>query len=97
MAAAITNYYTLVPGNLQEGWNHLTPEFQKNKALSWANYQSFWNGMQRVTVTDVQAKAPDTVIATVNYFPKNGANSQERTTFTLVQDGGVWKIAHTSP
>ena len=96
LAAAITNYYSLVPGNLDQAWNDLTPEYQQNKALGFANYKSFWTGMQRVTVSDVQAQAPDKVTATIDYFPKSGQATEERTSFTLVQDGGVWKIAHSS-
>ncbi|MFD0634756.1 hypothetical protein ACFQ9X_27645 [Catenulispora yoronensis] len=61
-----------------------------------ANYKSFWNGMQRVAISDVQAKAPDTVVATISYYPKSGQATEERTSFTLVQDGGVWKIARSS-
>ncbi|NUR63118.1 MAG: protein kinase [Catenulispora sp.] len=96
LVAAITNYYSLVPGNLDQAWADLTPEYQQNKALGLANYKSFWNGMQRVTVSGVQAQAPDKVTATIDYFPKSGQATEERTSFTLVQDGGVWKIAHSS-
>jgi hypothetical protein len=96
LAAAITNYYSLVPGNLDQAWSDLTTDYQQNKALGFDNYKSFWNSMQRVTVSDVQAQAPDKVTATIDYFPKSGQATEERTSFTLVQDGGVWKIAHSS-
>jgi hypothetical protein len=49
--------------------------------------------MQRVTVSNVVAKAPDTVTATIDYYPKNDIPTEERTAFTLVQEGGIWKIA----
>jgi hypothetical protein len=65
LSTAITNYYGLVPGNLTQAWGELTADFQQNKALGFGNYQSFWKGMQRVTVSDVQ-------------------------------EGGVWKIAHST-
>ncbi|MFL6110665.1 MAG: serine/threonine-protein kinase [Catenulispora sp.] len=96
LASAITNYYSLVPGNLNQAWGLMTADYQQHKALGFENYRKFWQSMQKVTVSDVVAKAPDTVIATIGYYPKNDAPSQERTTFTLVQEGGVWKIAHSS-
>jgi len=74
----------------------MTADYQQHKALGFENYRKFWQSMQKVTVSDVVAKAPNTVIATIGYFPKDGAPSQEKTTFTLVQEGGVWKIAHSS-
>jgi hypothetical protein len=85
-----------VPGNLTQAWGNLTTDYQQNKALGFDNYSSFWKGMQRVTVSSVQAKAPDNVVATISYYPKNGQATEERTSFTLVQDGGIWKIARSA-
>jgi hypothetical protein len=96
LASTITTYYSLVPGDLSQAWGYLTPDYQQNKALGFSNYQHFWQGMQRVTVSDVVAKAPDTVVITIGYYPKSGQPSEERTSFTLVQVGGSWKIAHST-
>jgi eukaryotic-like serine/threonine-protein kinase len=96
LASTITTYYNLVPGNLSQAWTYLTPDYQQNKALGYDNYKSFWQGMQRINVSNVVAKAPDTVVITIDYYPKSGRPSEERTSFTLVQQGGSWKIAHST-
>ena len=96
LSTMITGYYSqVVGGDLTKTWPLLTSDYQQNTARGFANYQKFWQGMQKVTCTDVVATAPDTVTATIGYFPKDGAATQERTRFTLLQEGGVWKIAHS--
>jgi hypothetical protein len=96
LVSTITTYYQLVPDNLSQAWGYLTPDYQQNKALGFDNYQSFWQGMQRIVVSNVVATSPDTVAITIDYYPKSGRPSEERTSFTLVQDGGGWKIAHST-
>jgi hypothetical protein len=89
---AITSYYALIPGNLQEGWTRLTASYQNNKAGGFAGYQQFWSAMQRVTVSNVVAKPGDTVDATIDYFNNDGRVIEEQTSFQMVADGGEWKI-----
>ena len=96
LASTITTYYGLVPGNLSQAWGYLTPDYQQNKALGYDNYKSFWQAMQRIHVSNLVATAPDTVVITIDYYPKSGRPSEERTSFTLVQQGGSWKIAHST-
>ena len=96
LSAAITSYYQLVPGNLDKAWNYLTAGYQQNTARGEANYKQFWGGIQSVSLTDLVATPPSTVVVTIDYFYKNGQTVQERTSFGLVFQDGIWKIATSS-
>jgi serine/threonine protein kinase len=89
---AITDYYALMPGDLPEGWKRLTANYQQNHAGGFTGYQNFWNAMQRVTVFDVSAKNGGAVDATIDYFFKDGRVLEERTSYGLVAEDGLWKI-----
>ena len=96
LSSAITHYYTLVPGNLSQAWGYMTADYQTNHAHGFANYSAFWNPIQSVSLTDLVAQAPSTVVVTINYDYKNGQQVHERTEFGLVFSGGIWKIASSS-
>ena len=96
LSSALTHYYQLVPGNLDQAWGYLTAGYQQNTARGEANYKQFWNGVQSISLSDITASPPSTVVATLTYADKNGQTVVERTSFTLVQQGGIWKIANSS-
>ncbi|HXT43430.1 MAG TPA: protein kinase [Pseudonocardiaceae bacterium] len=96
LARAITDYYALVPGNLPAAWGRLTADYQQSHAGGFTGYQNFWNPVQRVTVFDVTAKQGSVVDATIDYFFKDGRVVEERTSYGLVADGGLWKIGSSS-
>jgi eukaryotic-like serine/threonine-protein kinase len=91
---ALTNYYSVVPGNLDEGWSLLTPRFRHGGTVrSRDSYDSFWSGISSVSVSDVTADPPSTVSALVTYNEKNGHTSREHNTFTFVRgEDGVLRI-----
>ena len=89
---AITDYYALMPGDLPAGWKRLTANYQQNNARGFTGYQNFWNAMQRVTVFDVSVKHSGAVDATIVYFFKDGRVLEERTSYGLVAEDGLWKI-----
>jgi serine/threonine protein kinase len=92
MTTFITNYYGLLPNNLTAAWPQMTSPYQTYVARGFTNYQSFWNGYQQVTVSDVAATGPSTVVATIHYVAKDGTRTNERTSFGLVKDGTSFKI-----
>lgn len=96
LSSAITQYYQLVPGNLNAAWNYLTTDYQQNHAGGMSGYQSFWDQIQSVSLSDVVAQPPGTVLATIDYSYKGGKRVRERTSFGLVNQGGLWKIASSS-
>ena len=92
LAGAISSYYALMPGNTDAGWARLTPTFQTGIARDRQYYESFWRGVERVVVSDATGSPPDTAEATITYYFTDGSVSVERTSYRLVNDGGVLKL-----
>ncbi|HEU4999272.1 MAG TPA: serine/threonine-protein kinase [Lapillicoccus sp.] len=93
LAGAVSNYYSLVPGQLDQAWPLMTADYQTRVAGGRQAYQRFWDGFSKVTATEVVGSSPSTVTALITYTTKSGSVIRERTTFRMVPDGGVLKIA----
>ncbi|RIX28860.1 serine/threonine protein kinase [Amnibacterium setariae] len=91
--AAIRRYYSLVPGNTAAAWQLLTAGYQQNHAGGRASYDEFWRPVRSISATDVRSIGSDAVEATLTYRRSDGSVTVEDTTFRLVRDGGVLKIA----
>ncbi len=92
LQSAITDYYALMPRDLPAAWKRLTANYQQNHAGGFTGYQNFWNTVQRVTVFDISVKPGGAVDATIQYFLKDGKVVEERTSYGLVPENGLWKI-----
>lgn len=88
----MTDYYAGLPGGTDDGWAHLTPNFQQNIAHGRGNYQAFWDGIASVSVSNARGTAPGTVEATITYQLRNGTQSVELTRYQLVRSDGILKI-----
>jgi serine/threonine protein kinase len=96
LSSMISHYYTLVPGNLDEAWGYMTPDYQTNHAGGPTGYRDFWDQIESVSATDIVAQPPSTVTATITYHYKNGQTVVEPTSYGLVFSDGIWKIASSS-
>jgi serine/threonine protein kinase len=92
LRAAVQDYYALLPGNLDAGWDLLTSRYQSTTARNRATYESFWGSVDDVSVSDVSASRPGSVTATVTYHFDDGRVFVERTSYRLVRDDGELKI-----
>lgn len=92
LAAAITDYYALLPSNTDQGWERLTTRFQTETAKGRSRYQRFWDGIERVEVRNTMGAAPNLAGATITYYFKTGKVSVEDTVYRLVKEGGTLKI-----
>jgi hypothetical protein len=92
LTAFLTDYYAILPGDTDAGWERLTANFQNGTAQDRAYYERFWGRIDRVTVSDVTATPPDTVQATVTYAFSNGSTSVEDTVYSVIRDGDTLKI-----
>ncbi|MDQ6714674.1 MAG: hypothetical protein M3Z83_01005, partial [Actinomycetota bacterium] len=92
LAGAVSGYYAQLPGGTDQTWPLMTANYQNKTAGGRQAYQRFWDQYSRVTATDVTATGPSAVQATITYYAKSGRVIRERTSFTLVNDGGVLKI-----
>ncbi|MEV6901008.1 serine/threonine-protein kinase [Amycolatopsis sp. NPDC051372] len=89
MAAALTHYFTLIPGDLKTSFGLLTDNFKTTNDQDYARYQSFWSG-RTARASDVKQIGPDTLSAEITYGGR--VNTTERHTYHMVNDNGVWKI-----
>jgi hypothetical protein len=96
LARAITDYYGLVPRDLQEAWTRLTPAYQNSHAGGFSGYQQFWSEVKRVSVSDADGQLPNSVQATITYTYKDHRVVVERTAFQLALSGGQWKIDNST-
>ena len=92
LADAVSEYFQLVPNNLDAAWNRLTPNFQNTRAGGRGNFDRYWNTVESVDVLNVSGLPPNGAVATLLYHYKDGRDVTDRTTFTLVRQGGVLKI-----
>jgi len=96
LTSTIIAYYRMMPGGVDQGWNWMTADYQTNHAGGHSGYTSFWAQIQAVSVSNVTAQLPNTVVATIDYTYKNGSTVVERTSFGLVFQQNQWKIASSS-
>ena len=92
LVQAIDDYYSLVPGDLDAGWQRLTPTYQQDTGNGRASYNAYWNTIDHVTVSGQSATPPGTVVVTLTYYFKGGRVTADRTQFGLVREDGGLKI-----
>ena len=89
----ITDYYKLVPGNLQAAWPQMTMDYQQHHANGWSGYTQYWSQFSSVSLSGVSLPSPATVVATLHYVYKSGATETDQMTFKLVPQGNSWQIS----
>jgi hypothetical protein len=87
-AQALSDYYSLLPGNPQAAWNLLTDKFRASRNQTYEKYKNFWSQYRKVEASSVKEVGTNQVTAHVTY---DGAKP-ENDTFTLVQVNGIWMI-----
>ncbi len=95
LTSAVTDYYALMPGNLDAAWPLMTADYQENHVGGRAAYDEFWGDVASISIADVVATAPDRAQATLTYTFVDGGGAQEVTAYRFVDEGGVLKIAET--
>lgn len=89
---ALTDYYGLLPNDLETAYSRLTDRFKAQRAPSFDAYRGWWEQMSAVNVNNVQVVGPDQVSASVSYSFKSGRNEVEQHVYTLVKVDGQWAI-----
>lgn len=95
VADTISTYYAMLPGDLDAAWPYMTADYQENHAGGRGGYEAFWSNVASLEIADVSATAPDRGQATLTYHFRDGRVVQEVTSYRLVDEGGVLKIAET--
>ncbi len=94
--AMLTDYYSIVPGDLDRAWTMMTEDYQVNHVGGRDAFEDFWGDVTSVTISDVSAEAPDQAQATLTYTFDDGRVVREVTAYRLVDEGGTLKIAATT-
>ncbi|AXB48423.1 serine/threonine protein kinase [Amycolatopsis albispora] len=92
LRTAVSDYYALLPGNLETAYGLLSDRMKQARAPSFGSYAAFWGQMSAVQVSDISVTGNNTVSATVVYTRSGGGTERERHTYTLVPSGGKWLI-----
>lgn len=96
LARAVRDYYALLPGDTDAGWARLTDRYRSTTSGSRATYERFWGSVSSVDVRQATGSAPGSVVATLRYAFDDGRRFEERTAYSLVDDGGILKIDRSS-
>jgi eukaryotic-like serine/threonine-protein kinase len=101
-AAAIADYYALMPGNRDQAWNRLTPKFQNSPAGGKSGYDRFWSKISSISATDIAQTGENVVEVTLLYTYNDGSRIRERHRYVLVNQNGTWlidtvRVLSTSP
>ncbi|MET0480555.1 MAG: hypothetical protein ABWZ69_04300, partial [Mycetocola sp.] len=91
----VSGYYAMLPGNIDGAWPMMTADYQENHAGGRRAYEAFWGNIADIEIADVSASAPDRAQATLTYFFRDGRVVKEVTSYRLVDEGGLLKIAAT--
>ncbi|WP_461474142.1 serine/threonine-protein kinase [Microbacterium sp. HJ5] len=95
-AGMISGYYAALPGDLDAAWPQMTADYQENHAGGRGGYEAFWSQVAAVELSDVSASGLNRAQATLTYRFHDGRVVDEVTSFDLVDDGGLLKIAATT-
>lgn len=95
LTSALVGYYRLLPGDPNKAWDDLTPAYQRYVG-GMSGYQDFWRPIEKIALFDPTASPPDSITVTIDYYYRTGGVEVERTSFTLVRQGGTWRIDRSS-
>lgn len=97
MAAAVRDYYGVVPGNPGAGWARLGPN-QRESSGGYAAYQGFWSTIESVQVTQATAVGDSTVRASLVFNPRGRSAVRETHQLGMTRGAdGAWLIDSDQP
>lgn len=92
-AQFVEHYYALMPDDTDTGWTMLGGSL---KTQGKDSYESFWNGIEEVRVSNVTAESPTSVLYDITYVEPDGV-SNEHKRITLQKRGDRYLIVDDEP
>lgn len=86
MAALVRHYYTLLPGDLTDAYQLLSPNYQA--AHPFDQFTAFYEGIRTVSAGQFKKTGPDTVDAVITFVRQDGETTHEPYGFTIVRRHG---------
>lgn len=82
----VRSYYALLPGNTDAAWALLGPT-ARSESGGRGTFNSFYGGLQSVSVDSAQQVGGDTVRATIRFVRQDGKTTNEAYRFVVGTDG----------
>jgi serine/threonine protein kinase len=92
----LRDYFGLMPGDLESGWQRLSPKMQA-AAGGYGAYTSFWGGISQVSITGIKRNSNYAYEVDLEYTRKDGGKSKERKLYVLVWDGSAVLLDKEAP
>ncbi len=83
MRALLVKYYGLLPGDTQDAFGYLAPDFRPK--TSFASYQAFYSSLSAVSIRDILPDGPNSVNAVVTFVKVHGGTTHELYHFVFTQ------------
>jgi serine/threonine protein kinase len=85
----VEDYYGVLPDDTESGWSLLAPEYQARSDVGpYDDYESFWSGVDAVTVEEARPAGSDAVDVTLTYTSGGGTQREVRRVFLERSDDG---------
>ncbi|WP_020421927.1 serine/threonine-protein kinase [Amycolatopsis sp. ATCC 39116] len=86
---AVSDYYAMMPGNTDAGWERLGPGLQ---AQGKTRYVNFWSSISSVTIVGGPRQIDASTVEVTVDFVKGGSHSRERHHLGMIERDGKWLI-----
>lgn len=87
----VTAYYGLLPGEPQQAWNKLDPEYQRQTGRD--DYLGFWSELRSVTVLSVSPRDTSSVVVRLRYTRPDGTSDTENRSVSVTSSNGQLLIS----
>ncbi|SOE00495.1 serine/threonine-protein kinase [Blastococcus haudaquaticus] len=82
-AAATTQLFALIPGDLAAAYELTSPEFQANTPFE--NFSGFWDDYSSVQIANVRTESPTSALVDITYVESGGSSETESHRLRFVQ------------
>ncbi|HSE08682.1 MAG TPA: protein kinase [Nocardioidaceae bacterium] len=90
LEGTVRDYFAVMPGNTDAGWNGLAPSMQ---AQGRGAYEDWWGSIDSVNLASAEARGSNQVDIVLTYYFKDGRAIQETQRLTMERSGGRYLIA----
>ena len=91
MEQAVQEYFSLVPGDTDAGWERLSPSMQAEVGRD--DYEEWWGSIDSVDLARTDAVGDRQVEIDLTYYFDDGRATQETQRLTLEESGDRYLIA----
>jgi serine/threonine protein kinase len=87
MTNLVSRYYGLLPGDVNDAYELLSPQYQAK--VAFPEFTAFYGTITQVTPSNFRQIAPTKIVALINFVTQRGAVTHEPYVFTFVSQNGT--------